>query len=247
MSGTRSPSRKERAIEAVLVAHGQPSQPEAGEAHLRALAQKVGAFLPGWTIRCATLAAGDSVDRALEMAGPDPLVFPVFMAEGWFTQTALAGRLKGTGARQMPALGVHPELPRLTAGYLKEVAARTRWDASGYEVLLAAHGSATGASTAQCTLRFAVGLAEDLPDARIRIGFLEEAPFLTDAAGRCGLKTILLPLFAGNGHHVTEDIPQALDQAGFEGLRLTPLIEAPFIPKLIASALDGANRKDLAA
>ncbi|MHA7774639.1 CbiX/SirB N-terminal domain-containing protein [Roseibium sp. M-1] len=247
MSGTRSPSRKEQAIEAVLVAHGQPSQPEAGEAHLRLLAQKVREFLPGWTVRSATLAERNSLERCLDLAGPQPLVFPIFMAEGWFTQKALAGRLKGTRARQMTALGVHPELPRLTAGYLKELAARTRWDAFGYEVLLAAHGSATGASTAQCTLRFAVGLAEDLTDARIRIGFLEEAPFLADAAARCGLKTILLPLFAGNGHHVTEDIPQALDQAGFEGLRLAPLIETPFMPKLIASALDGANRKDLAA
>jgi len=247
MSGTRSPSRKERAIEAVLVSHGQPSQPEAGEAHLRALAQKVREVLPDWSIRSATLAGGDGLERTLELAGPDPLVFPVFMAEGWFTQKALAGRLKGTGARQMPALGIHPGLPPLTAGYLQDVAARTHWNASGYEVLLAAHGSATCASTAQCTLRFSAGLSECLPDVSIRTGFLEEAPFLKDAAARCGLKTILLPLFAGAGGHVANDIPQALDAAGFEGLRLAPLIEAPFVPKLIACALDRANRKDLAA
>ena len=247
MSGTRSPSRKERAIEAVLVSHGQPSQPEAGEAHLRALTQKVREVLPGWTIRSATLAAGDGLERALELAGPDPLVFPVFMAEGWFTQNALPGRLKGTGSRQMPALGVHPGLPPLTAAYLGEVAARTHWNATGYEVLLAAHGSASCALPAQCTLRFAAGLSENLPDVPVRIGFLEEAPFLGDVAGLCGLKTILLPLFAGAGGHVADDIPQALDEAGFEGLRLAPLIEAPFIPKLIACALDCANRKDLAA
>ena len=42
-------------------------------------------------------------------------------------------------------------------------------------------------------------------------------------------------------------ITRALDKAGFEGLRLAPLIEAPFIPKLIACALESANRKELAA
>ncbi|MCK7611105.1 sirohydrochlorin chelatase [Roseibium sediminicola] len=247
MSGTRSPSRKEQAIEAVLVAHGQPSQPEAGEAHLRALSQKVRAFLPGWSVRSATLAQQGSLDRALVQAGSEPLVFPVFMAEGWFTQKALAGRLTGTGARQLPALGVHADLPQLTARYLDEVAGKSHWRTSGYEVLLAAHGSATCAATAQCTLRFAAGLAENLGDVPIRIGFLEETPWLRNAAARCGLKTLLLPLFAGNGGHVTKDIPEALDEAGFKGLRLAPLIEAAFIPKLIACALECANSKDLAA
>ena len=169
------------------------------------------------------------------------------MAEGWFTQTALAGRLKGTDARQLAALGVHPDLAELTAGFLKDVAKRSHWNASGYEVLLAAHGSATCAKTAQCTMRFAAELTEYLAGRPIRIGFLEEAPYLTDVAARCGLKAVFLPLFAGNGHHVTADIPEALDAAGFEGLRLAPLIEAPFIPRLVASALDCANRKDLAA
>ncbi|QFT70923.1 hypothetical protein FIU93_29320 (plasmid) [Labrenzia sp. THAF35] len=247
MSGTRSPFRKERAIEAILVSHGQPSHPQAGEAYLRALAQQVREFLPGWSIRSATLAAPGALERALGLAGPEPLVFPVFMAEGWFTQTALTGRLKGTGARQLPALGIHPELPRLTAHFLEMTAERTHWNASGYELLLAAHGSATCRSTAQSTVRFAAGLAEWLPERPIRLGFLEEAPFLEQTATSCGMRTVLFPLFAGNGHHVTQDIPEALDKAGFEGLRLAPLIEAPFVPKLIACALESANRKELAA
>ncbi|MBN9672704.1 CbiX/SirB N-terminal domain-containing protein [Roseibium aggregatum] len=237
MSGTRSPSRKERAIEAFIVAHGQPSEPEAGEEHLRALAQKVRVSLPDWTVRSATLALPGALERALENCGPKPLVFPVFMADGWFTQKALAGRLRGTSARQLSALGTHPELPRLAARLLRRAAERAGWAHRGFEVLLAAHGSATGSAAAACTMRFADQLSCRLSETQIRVGFLEQEPRLAEAASHCGLRTLALPLFAGAGGHPTRDVPEALDRAGFQGLRLKPLGEAYFIPDLIAHAL----------
>jgi sirohydrochlorin ferrochelatase len=240
MSGTRLPFRKERAIEAVIVAHGQPSQPETGEAHLRALVQKVREFIPEWTLRSATLAAPGSLENALQASRPQPLVFPVFMVDGWFTQKALAGRLRGTDARQLSPLGIHPELPKLAARLLRGTAEQTGWAQSGFDVLLAAHGSATGPAAANCTLRFAKHLSRWLPARRIRTGFLEQAPYLADVAADCGLRTLALPLFAGAGGHPKRDVPEALDQAGFQGLRLKPVGDAHFIPELIAHALRSA-------
>jgi len=247
MSGTRSHSRKEPAIEAILAAHGQPSHPQAGEAHLRALAQKVREFLPAWRIRSATLAAPGSLECALDACGPEPLVFPVFMAEGWFTKTALAGRLKNTRARQLPALGVHPDLPKLTARLLCAAADHAGWSRTGFDVLLAAHGSATGCSAGRCALDFANALETLVPAARIKAGFLEQDPPLEDIAAECGLRTLVLPFFAGAGGHVNRDVPDALDRAGFQGLRMQSLGDAWFIPELIATTLEAAAQRTLAA
>jgi sirohydrochlorin ferrochelatase len=247
MSGTRSRSRKEQAIDAIIVSHGQPSHAQAGEVHLRALAQRVREFLPDWQIRSATLAAPGRLEHALDAAGPQPIVLPVFMAEGWFTKTALAGRLKNTGARQLPALGVHPDLPALTARLLQTAANHAGWEAHGYEVLLAAHGSATGSAAGRCSLDFAQAMASWLPSVRIDVGFLEQAPHLEEVARGRGLRTLALPFFAGTGGHVRDDVPQALDRAEFQGLRMEPLGNAHFIPELIAHALEHAAHRMLAA
>ncbi|WP_428643945.1 sirohydrochlorin chelatase [Roseibium sp.] len=247
MSGTRSPFLKEQATEAVIVSHGQPSHPQAGEDHLRALALQIREHLPGWSVRFATLAAPHALEQALEACRSAPLVFPVFMADGWFTKKALAGRLQGSGARQLPPLGVHPELPRLTARLLRNAGEYAGWARTGYEVLLAAHGSATGSAAGECTRDFAKALAGWLPAARIRVGFLEQRPGLADVAAGCGLRTLALPFFAGAGGHITRDVPDALDLAGFQGLRMQSLGDAYFVPELIAHTLKCSVYRDLAA
>ena len=58
MSGTRSPFRTEQATDrqALIVAHGNPSDPAPQEAALSRLAAQVAKQLPGWGLRGATLA-----------------------------------------------------------------------------------------------------------------------------------------------------------------------------------------------
>lgn len=73
---------------AVIVAHGQPSDPLPPEAEMHALAARVGGHLPGWEIRAATLAAPDALRVALRGLEA-PAVFPFFMADGWFIRTLL--------------------------------------------------------------------------------------------------------------------------------------------------------------
>ncbi len=80
----------------LLVAHGQPSDPAPAEAEVAGLAGKVAAALPGWDVGSATLAAPEALQRALQGANA-PLVFPLFMADGWFTRTALPDRLAQGG------------------------------------------------------------------------------------------------------------------------------------------------------
>ncbi len=247
MSGTRSPFRKGPVTEALLVSHGQPSAPETGEAHLQALAQQVSNHLPDWIIRSATLAAPQALERALAACRTKPLVLPVFMTDGWFTRKALPQRLGTFSARQMAPLGTHLDLPRLTARLLRRAVEQKSWLVADTEILIAAHGSATGSAPSECTLQFAAALARWLPAREIRIGFLAEAPCLARVAAHCGPKSLALPFFAGAGGHVNEDVPDALDEAGFRGVRLPALGDAWFTPELIAQSLRSAAIRTLAA
>ena len=50
-------------------------------------------------------------------------------------------------------------------------------------------------------------------------------------------RAISLPLFALRAEHVLDDLPQALDQAGFTGPRLDPVGLAPEVPAMIAASI----------
>ena len=76
---------------------------------------------------------------------------------------------------------------------------------------------------------------------RVVTGFIEEAPFLVDAARDLGPRALALPFFATEAEHVTDDIPTGLAQTGFAGPCLPPIGLASEVPGLIAAALRRAD------
>ncbi len=88
---------------ALIVAHGQPSDPGPAEAALVRLAERVAAELPaGWQVEAATLAAPGALEAALARAGTGAaplLIYPMFIADGWFTQVNLPARLRAAGMK----------------------------------------------------------------------------------------------------------------------------------------------------
>ncbi|MFD1510797.1 sirohydrochlorin chelatase [Lacimonas salitolerans] len=224
---------------AVIVAHGFPSDPGPQETVMQALAARVGDHLPGWVLRGATLAAPGALDAALE--GLDqPLVYPFFMAEGWFTGTELPRRLDGRG-RAVAPFGVEPDLPYLCARIVADILAQRGWQAGDTALLLAAHGSQRSRTSADSAFAMAQQLRTRLGLRQITCGFVEEAPYLADAAKGLG-QAICLPFFALRAGHVIEDIPQALQEAQFAGALLPPLGEDAGVPELIARSLQKAAR-----
>lgn len=229
---------------AVLVSHGSPSDPAAQERAMADLATRVGALLPGWQLRGATLAAAGALEHALE--GLDaPLVYPFFMSSGWFTTTELPRRLilagKGS-ARCVAPFGADPGLPDLARAAAEAGAEAVSLDPSRATLLLAAHGSARRGKAARASARAAAALARGLaagPFARVEVGLIEEAPFLTAVARAARLHGpgLCLPLFAQAAGHVRDDVPRALSEAGFTGLVLAPIGAHPGVPALIARAL----------
>ena len=217
---------------ALIVAHGSPADPAPQEARLHALAADVGALLPDWTVRGATLAAEGALESALD-AFDRPLIYPFFMAEGWFTGTNLPRRLKKAGHEglvQLRPFGTDPALIDLVAR------AATQAKDKAENLLIAAHGSKISATSGDTTYAMTQALALRTGFKTIECGFVEEAPFLTDVA-RTMQAGVCLPFFALRAGHVIGDIPEALDEAEFDGPRLPPIGEDAGVPALIAAAL----------
>lgn len=86
---------------ALIVSHGQPSDPGPAEAALTHFAAQVVARLPAnWSVEAATLAAPGALKAALaRSAGCDGplLIYPMFIADGWFTQINLPARIRAAG------------------------------------------------------------------------------------------------------------------------------------------------------
>lgn len=223
---------------ALIVAHGSPSDPAPQEAALQGLAARVQSLLPGWQIRGATLAAEGAFDAALAQLD-QPLIYPFFMAQGYFTNRVLAPRTKALGLTQMPPFGVEPALPDCVAAMLTDTLATKGWSAQDTALLLAAHGSAVSRTSANSTRAMEEELAQRLPFRTTRSGFIEEPPHVAEQARDLG-QAICLCFFALNAGHMLDDMPQALEQAGFAGPVLPPMIDWPQVPQLIADSLQAA-------
>jgi sirohydrochlorin ferrochelatase len=264
MFGTRSLSLKAQVIEAfrapaatarkgpikeaLIVSHGQPSNSQAGEDQLSALVARIKPVLPGWDLRSATMATPNALEDALEEFSGVPYVFPLFMADGWFTNTALPVRLRHRKVHQLSPLGVHPGLPHKTFKLLKLEAENRGWSFNSCDIMIAAHGSATGSAAAECALYFAKRLRRLTPfKKKVHTGFLAQTPFLSEVARVSTPRTLLLPFLAGLGSHLTDDIPQALKEGEFRGVLLPSVGEAEFLPGLIAHSLKSAELRSLAA
>jgi len=225
--------------DALIAAHGQPSDPAPAEAALARLAVAVARHLPGRRVASATLAAPGALEAALA-AATAPLVYPMFMADGWFVGRELPRRLAGAGAPEaciLAPFGLDGNVQGL-AGRLAAAAAGARgWAVSETILILAAHGSGRSRRPAEAARETARRIAADHPFADIRLGFVEEAPGIAEAAAGAGRRALCLPLFAAAGGHVEGDVPGALDAAGFAGARLGPLGLAGEAPAMIARTL----------
>lgn len=166
--------------------------------------------------------------------GPAPLIYPMFMTDGWFVQSALPRRLGQGGHSILPPLGVDPRLPALVAQVLRGHMRDRQWDAAATTLLVAAHGSGRSEAPKRDTETFVQALMRQLPFANALTGYVEQDPRLADAARAATGQALCLPFFAALGGHVEDDIPAALNAAGFAGACLAPVGTFRGIPGLIA-------------
>jgi sirohydrochlorin ferrochelatase len=221
---------------ALIVAHGQPSDPRPAGQALEALAAQVGEHLPGWDIAAATLAEPGALEAAVGRLGSG-VVYPLFMACGWFTQSQLPDRLSAAGATR----GWRIAAPFGCDGAVQDLTVSLARRAGAAHVVLAAHGSGRSPRPAEIAhdLAARVTAATGRP---CQAAFIDQTPRLADLmdlppGGVC------VPFFALSGGHVTEDLPTALDQAGFTGTVLPPVGADPAVPGIIAASLQRAAHR----
>ena len=221
------------ALRALIVAHGQPSDPAPAEGELAQLARAVGAHLPDWQVSSATLADRQALAHAI--TGVHGTVYPMFMSGGWFTATHLPDRLAaagGGGWRILAPFGLDPLVQELAVTIAQEATSGL----PSPQVLLAAHGSFRSAAPSAVAYAM-VDLLEAAGIAHARAGFIDQSPRIAEVARGFGANAVCLPFFAANGGHVIDDLPEALAQARFAGRQLPPLGLDPRVPGLIAQAL----------
>lgn len=220
---------------ALIVAHGQPGNPAPQQLAVQTLAASVASHLPDMQVQGATLA----MPGALDVADDDTLIYPMFMAAGWFTRSELPRRLglaKAPNARILPPFGADPGLPALCRRLLEQAATRQGWPIEQTHILLAAHGSGRSRAPAKAAQQ----MARDLAPLTVTCGFIEEPPHIAEAARNLPAQAICLPLFATQAEHVTDDLPKALGSAGFQGITLPPLGMAADVPAMIAESIRAA-------
>lgn len=231
---------------AVIVSHGQPSDPDVGEREIREVAALVGAHLSEWEVRGATLAGEGTFESAIGAGGSGCVVYPLFMSDGWFTQTIIPRRLAAvatagehSGAVQvLPPLGLDDALVGLSAEAVRRQAQADQWDVADVALVVVGHGSTRSDRPAQITRTFTEALVAELGGVReVRCGFVEQPPVLAEVLADCDDRSLCLPFFAARRGHVLSDIPEAATAATFTGRILDPIGIHPGVPALIASRI----------
>lgn len=238
MSSTRSPSPPGPATELLIISHGSPSEPEPQEEFIKALAGQV-AEATGVEVRGATLAAKGALEAAVNGL-KHPLVFPHFMADGWFVSTNMQNRLAKAGLTDwttLTPLGLLADLPGLALGALRRAMQEAGLPKGQTTLIVAAHGSPSNRRPAEVTERFASALRATSEFAAVRTGYVDEEPSI-EAAAKVDGPALVLPFFAARAGHVLMDLPEGLEAAGFDGLVLPPIGTWEDIPQLIAQHLN---------
>lgn len=228
----------------LIVAHGQPSNPAPAAAALQAFAAKVGAALPLWRVSSVTLAEDGAAEngafeRAVQGAqGAPRLIYPMFMAKGWFVERALKERLARANASHWQILepfGTQRAVQDLACDVIKEAGVL-----KGGQVLIAAHGSFRSPAPARVAHDLARRIEQRFELARGAAAFIDQEPRLSQMRGFSS-DALCLPFFAAAGGHVNDDLPAALHEAGFEG-RVLPVLGCDArVPELVARACRAAT------
>lgn len=205
----------------LLAAHGErrPGAENDGALKLAARVAERGAAA---AVEVGFLKGAPSIAEAVRrLSGYDLLVYPLFLADGYFTRTLLPRQLEEAGAFGrgratclLPPLGLDPALAELTLSEASAVANSRGWLTFRTTLVLLAHGSSNNPASRLATERMAAMLAARADFARVRVAFLEESPSLGEAVGPLRDPVVVVGLFAGEGMHGGRDVPQLIAEIG---------------------------------
>ena len=231
----------------LIAAHGDRGGTGANRA-LLAHCQRLEAGAGFSTVAGGVLKGDPPLEAALEQivasGAAHLLVYPLFMADGYFTRKVLPHRLsehleamgRHIKVTYTAPLGADEALPAFTAKRAIKAAERARYKPSESRLLIVGHGSKIGPASADATKEFAKKVSPLVPFARVETAFLEEDVFVKDALRNSGQPTVVEGFFSGDGLHAGDDVPQALEETGAIATYAGSIGADPHLSEIILNA-----------
>ncbi|MBV9564191.1 MAG: hypothetical protein JOY90_27665 [Bradyrhizobium sp.] len=236
-------------IALLLAAHGE-RRPGAGNENVWRIARAVSECGLVSEVGAGFISGVPTIRDALErLTARKVIVYPLFASSGYFTRDRLVHLLDaaddGTRKIEMLApLGLDPGLPDVVVACAKQAAQAHDFKPETCTVILLAHGSRRDPASRRATEHMAREVARTPAFPDVRIAFLEERPFLDEAAREISGPVIVLGLFSGEGMHGAKDAPRLTAGLGREDVVFAGVIgSAPGIDAVVARSVAAAVQR----
>jgi len=212
---------RRRPFALLLAAHGE-RRADADNAGVARLAGRLVAADVAPEVGFGFIKGSPSVDEAIRaLSSRDILVYPLFLADGYFTRVALPQLVEQ--ARQqdvartisiLPPVGLEPALADLIADEAVAAALAHAIAPEATTVVLLAHGSTKDRASRTAAEQMAQRMRQRGCFRDTRIALLEEPPSLAEAIAGTRGPVIVVGLFAGEGVHGADDARRLVAELG---------------------------------
>jgi sirohydrochlorin ferrochelatase len=199
----------------LIAAHGE-RRPDANNEGAMRIARAVAALDLVSAVGVGFISGTPTVKEAFVMlTAPSVIVYPLFASSGYFTRDRLVQLLdeansEGRDVEVMAPLGLDPGLPDLVLDQATRIARGNGFEPEASTIILLAHGSRRNAASREATEQVARGIESRAVFREVGVAFLEERPFLSDAAALVQGPAVVIGLFSGDGLHGARDAPRLI-------------------------------------
>ena len=193
-----------------------------------------------------------SIRDAMEsLAARRIIVYPLFASSGYFTRDRLVQLIdeanhQSREFQMLPPLGLDLGLPDLVVAFAGRAARKQGIAPRACTIICMAHGSRRNSASREATEQIAHEVANRGAFQGVRTAFLEERPFLNEAAASIDGPAIVVGLFSGEGMHGAKDAPRLISELGRDNIVFAGVIGcAPGIEDLVARSVGEALLRDI--
>jgi len=236
----------------LLVGHG--SERSSGPARTMAAhagrLRRLGLFAE---VRSALLTGGPAI--AETAGGLDPAetyVVPMFMSDGYFTRRALPEKLAAAAGdaasdwHLCAPVGLNPGLPALIAERAREALRKRGVAFETANLLLIGHGSEKNPASWQATETTGLSVRIRREFKTVTTAFLDQRPGIAEVLDELDDPVVSFGLFAADGGHAMQDIPEVLSRTSRDVINLGPIGTDPVMADLAIdeiAALDARTER----
>lgn len=203
----------------LIAAHGE-RRPGAGNESVMKIARAIAARQIVSEVGVGFINGEPTIGEALRgIEARKIIVYPLFASNGYFTRDRLVQLIDEASEAtreidMLPPFGLDPGLPQLAIDHIDRVASENGLVTRSLTAVLLAHGSRRNPASREATEAIARQIVRRGVCRDVAIAFLEEQPFLDEAAGSIDGPAIVVGMFSGDGVHGARDAPHLVAKLG---------------------------------